>query len=135
MKPVTTIGRAERVDFPDADLTDIPAKVDTGAFSSSVWATNIREENGILYFNLLDSGNELSTDKFEMVDIENSFGHSEVRYGVKLWVVLKGRKVRTTFTLADRSNKTYPVLLGRKLLRRKFIVDVTQGNPIPDGEY
>lgn len=135
MKPVTTIGRAERVDFPDADLTDIPAKVDTGAFSSSVWATNIREENGVLYFNLLDSGNELSTDKFEMVDIENSFGHSEVRYGVKLWVVLKGRKVRTTFTLADRSNKTYPVLLGRKLLRRKFIVDVTQGNPIPDGEY
>lgn len=132
---MTTIGRAEKIEFPEAGLTNVPAKVDTGAFSSSVWATNIREEDGILYFCLLDSTKELSTDKFEMLDIENSFGHSEVRYGVKLWVVVKGRKVRTIFSLADRSNKTYPVLLGRKLLRRKFIVDVSQGNPISDGEY
>lgn len=135
-KPLTTIGRAERIAFPSAGLRDVPAKVDTGAYRSSVWATDIHIKDGKLYFRLLDDpkGKEQSTDKFELVEVENSFGHSEERYSVYLQVVLAGRRVHTNFTLADRSSKTYPVLLGRKLLRGKFIVDVSKGTPVPDEE-
>lgn len=136
-KPLTTVGRAERISFPTADLFNVPAKVDTGAYRSSVWARDIVEREGVLYFKLLGektAGKEMQTTKFEIVEVENSFGHKEKRYSVYLSVVLVGRRVHTNFTLANRSSKTYPVLLGRKLLRGKFIVDVSKGDPIPDEE-
>jgi hypothetical protein len=135
-KPLTTIGRAERIAFPAAGLVDVPAKVDTGAYRSSVWAEEIAVRDGKLYFRLLGDphGKLLSTEKYELVDVENSFGHHEERYSVYLTVVLAGRRVHTNFTLANRASKTYPVLLGRKLLKGKFIVDVSKGTPIPDEE-
>ena len=36
---------------------DIPAKIDTGADSSSIWASNIRvDKNGVLRFSLFGEG-------------------------------------------------------------------------------
>ncbi len=139
-KELTTVGRAEKVAFPAAGLLEVPAKLDTGAYRSSVWAIDIIEQNGRLHFKIMGDlktsgpSKEITIDKFEIVDVENSFGQSEQRYSVYLVVRLCGRRVRTDFTLSDRSMKTYPVLLGRKLLRGKFIVDVSKGSPIPDEE-
>jgi hypothetical protein len=50
---------------------------------------------------------------------------SEERYKVKLLVVVNNRQIRAWFTLTDRSKRSYPVLLGRNVLHRKFIVDVS----------
>ncbi len=139
-KPKTIIGRAERVDFPKGKVLGVPAKIDTGAYRSSVWATNVYEKDGQLYFTLLGpesefySGEELRTDEYELVDVENSFGHVEQRYSIMASIRLAGRRVRTNITLSDRKNKTYPILIGRKLLRGKFIVDVSRGEPLPDEE-
>jgi hypothetical protein len=136
----TLIGRAERIDLPQSGIVGLPAKVDTGAYRSSIWATNIHEQNGVLYFTLLGpdsewyTGKELSTKEYVIVEVENSFGHKEERYSIYLRVRIKGRLVKSNFTLADRAVKTYPVLLGRKLLRHKFIVDVSVGEPIDDEE-
>ena len=138
----TIIGRAEPIDFQvegDEYLT-IPAKIDTGAYSSSVWASNIREEGDELVFELFGKGHEAYTgkeirlSKFQKVKIENSFGKSESRYGVILRVRFCGKKVSTFFTLADRSKKIYPILIGRKLLKGRYLVDVSIGNPIADEE-
>lgn len=134
------VGRAERIDFPEGKITGVPAKIDTGAYRSSVWASDIHEENGILKFKLLGpesdyySGQECETDKYEVVEVENSFGHKEDRYSVYLRVRLGPKVVRSNFTLADRSKKTYPVLIGRKLLRGRYIVDVSEGQPLDDEE-
>ncbi len=134
------VGRAERIDFPEAAIAGVPAKIDTGAFRSSVWASNIREGNGVLYFTLLGpesefySGRECTATKYELVEVENSFGQTEHRYSVHLQVRLGSRLVRSNFTLADRSKKTYPVLVGRKLLRGRYMVDVSEGQPINDEE-
>lgn len=139
-KELTVIGRAEEANFPKSGLFNVPVKIDTGAYRSSIWATDIREEDGKLFYKLLgdsgvyNAGKEQETDVFEIVEVENSFGHSEERYSVYITIEVAGRRVRSNFTLSDRSKKTYPVLIGRKLLRKKFIVDVSKGSPIPDEE-
>ncbi len=134
------VGRAERVDFPDAAVRGVPAKIDTGAYRSSIWASNVHEKDGTLYFTLLGpsspyySGKECATIHFETVEVENSFGHTEDRYSIQLKMRMGSKVVKSNFTLADRSKKTYPVLIGRKHLRGRYIVDVAEGQPIDDEE-
>lgn len=136
------IGRAEAIDFilSNVEYQSIAAKVDTGAYSSSVWASNIEEIDGQLTFELLGPGHEsysgekICMSKYQVVNIENSFGRSEKRYGVNLRVRFCGKKVSSFFTLADRSKKIYPVLIGRKLLKGRYLVDVSIGHPVADEE-
>ena len=50
------VGRNVRVDFGKRAI-GVPAKIDTGADSSSVWASNIRiDKDGILKFSLFGKG-------------------------------------------------------------------------------
>ena len=134
------IGRVERVNFPEFDIIGVPAKIDTGAFRSSIWASNIIEEAGVLSFTLLDSSSEwytgkiYTTTKFEIVEVENSFGHKQERYSVYIKIKMGPKNVVSNFTLADRSMKIYPVLIGRKLLRGRYVVDVAEGEPLVDEE-
>lgn len=140
--PKTLIGRVEEITLVDYGNLLVHAKVDTGADRSSIWASDIIEQDGILSFVLFGSTSayytgqvmKLPASKFSEVVVENSFGNRELRYLVKLRIKLAGRLVRASFTLADRSVKTYPVLLGRRLLSGKFLVDVSSGKPLKDLE-
>lgn len=117
---------------------DIPAKVDTGADSSSIWATDIREERGALYFKLfcdttsLHTGDEIIAEAgtFEQVQIASSSGERQERYAVSLPVMVEGKRMEVRFTLADRSTMAYPVLLGRSFLDGQFLVDVSREIPV-----
>lgn len=141
-KKLTTIGRAEKIEMPAYGLSGIPAKIDTGADSSSIWASGIVEENDELRFVLFAPGSPyytgktitLKKDEYTVTRVANSFGHRELRYKVKLSIRAKDRLVRASFTLADRSKKTYPILLGRRLLNGKFLVDVRSGEPLIEEE-
>jgi hypothetical protein len=132
------IGRAEKVYLLDYLKNPVAAKVDTGADLSSIWATNITENEGLLTFTLFGRGAPgytgevitLRKGEYSTTRVSSSFGHREYRFMVKLRIKLAGRVVRATFTLADRSSKTYPILLGRRLLHGKFLVDVSQGQPL-----
>lgn len=132
------IGRVEKVDLPAFGIKNIYAKVDTGADLSSLWATDIVEKDQILRFKLFGkasknyTGDIIKIEKpnYLLTRIANSFGHSELRYVVKFQIKIKGKLVKATFTLSDRSNKTYPILIGRKLLNRRFLVDVSRGTPL-----
>jgi hypothetical protein len=131
-----TIGRIDMVDLPEFGIEDIPAKIDTGANRSSIHCSFIREvKNGDLdeiEFRIpLDSShgeNILHSKTYFKKKIRSSSGHLEERYVIKTTIVLFGRKIRTTFSLSDRAEMKYPVLLGRKLLRSRFVVDVEQQN-------
>jgi len=141
-KQLTIIGRAERVDLPKLGIFRVPAKTDTGADSSAIWASDIRETKAGLEFVLFGSGDEFyngeklhySPEDYEITGVTNSFGEREERYKVRLGVRVKGRLVRGSFTLADRSSMTYPILLGRSLLRGRFVVDVKAGEPLSKKE-
>lgn len=69
---------------------------------------------------------QLYSGQFSQRMIRNSFGVAEKRYVIEIHVVLFGRSIRTEFTLADREALKNPVLLGRQLLRNRFVVDVAQ---------
>jgi hypothetical protein len=130
------IGRSESIDLIDVAL-GIPMKVDTGAYRSAIHATNIQvKKDGdqeILSCNLL--GHPVSpvvrpyeTSEFRQVTVTNSFGQEEVRYETQFRVKLGPKIFNTSFTLADRSRNLFPVLAGRKMLRNRFIVDVSRSN-------
>lgn len=137
-KQLTIIGRAEKINFVDFGIEAVPAKVDTGADSSSIWASGMTEVDDTLHFSLFApeddryTGEVLRVKKpdYSLTRVANSFGSKEFRFKVKLRVSIKGRLIRATFTLADRSQKIYPVLLGRRLLQKKFLVDVSGGEPL-----
>jgi len=136
LKPRQVIGMTDLVDFPDLSLSDVKAKVDTGAFTSALHCKEVQlVQSGnktMLSFWLIDKTGVASrrfySDQFSQRMIRNSFGVAELRYVIKTRIVLFGRVIRAEFTLADRERLKNPVLLGRKLLRNRFIVDVSQKN-------
>jgi len=128
------IGRHAQVAFLDNDTRSVPAKVDTGADSSSVWASELSiDEQGRLHFVLFARGSRYYTGKkitkehYRVKVVRSSNGHEQVRYSVKLRVNIEERRFLATFTLADRSQNIFPVLIGTRLLRNKFVVDVSKG--------
>lgn len=116
---------------------NVPAKVDTGADSSSIWATDIREEGNALYFKLFCNGSDFYTGEeiiaeagtYEEVRIASSSGERQDRYAVTLPVFVEGKQLEVRFTLADRTTMAYPVLLGRSFLEGQFLVDVSREIP------
>lgn len=134
-KEKTVIGRTAKASFPTEGIRGVPAKIDTGADSSSIWASELHiDDDYTLHFVLFAKGSSYysgvkhSTKAYKVRLVRSSNGTTQIRYSVKLTVVLGRRKVRGSFTLADRSQNTYPVLVGNKLLYRKFLVDVSRGN-------
>lgn len=132
-KPI--IGRAEEIDVVDLGFFGVPSKIDTGADSSAIWVSSVVEEEDGLRCVFFGPGSPFYTGEvvkitsnYTITRIANSFGQKELRYKLKLRIRVKGRLIRATFTLSDRSLKTYPVLLGRRLLNGKFLVDVSQGD-------
>ncbi len=129
------VGRAELLHFQDYQIADVPAKVDTGAYRSAIHAGDITliDNGSRLQFEILKGhpvcgalSQVITADKFKKVTIANSFGHEEERYEVWLRVKLGPRVFPASFTLADRSKKIYPILLGRKLLNGRFVVDTNE---------
>ncbi len=126
-----TIGSTEYVEV--AGIPNIPAKIDTGADSSSIWASHIRvTKDGVLEFCLFDEGNPFYTgETFKRTDykvavIRSSSGHEQIRYRVHLRTKLKGRTIKVLFNLSDRSKNNFPILIGRRTISGKFVVDVSQ---------
>lgn len=132
MKNRQVIGTAEIIEIPKANLVNVPAKVDTGAYYSSIWASEITETDKGLEFVLFDkksplySGKPIKVKNYYRSKIRNSFGHGEERFRVKLLIKVGKKSYKTDFTLANRSINKYPILLGRSLLHDRFIVDVTK---------
>jgi len=130
------IGRAELIDFPNWDLYGISAKVDTGAYTSSLHCHHIEriKKDGKEYvrFNLLDPSHETYNEKlfelpiYKSKTVKSSNGVSEERFVVKTTLILLGKKLEAELSLTDRSEMRYPVLLGRKLIKGHFIVDVSK---------
>ncbi len=113
---------------------DIKAKLDTGAKTSSIYATNIQpfKKDGKRWvkFTLLltDSRGkkyqlDLEKPRSRKANIKNHDGNHDQRYVVDLDLCFNGRKFVTEFTLADRSEYIYDVLLGRQFIKNAAIID------------
>lgn len=139
-RPQTTIGRAEKVSLPGIGIDTVHARIDTGAQTSAIWVSKVAVEEGRLAVIFLGpehdayTGQTVYFDHFEETVVASSNGQAERRYKIRTSIVVAGRKIRARLTLADRSTQVYPVLVGRNVLRGKFIVDVKQGEPLRELE-
>jgi hypothetical protein len=126
------LGRSDRVDLPGLGLENIHAKIDTGAYTCSLHCSSAQVVNGQLEFVLLDeehpefTGMKFKMKKFTQREIKNSFGEAEMRFVIKTTIKIFERKIRAEFTLSDREKLRFPVLLGRKIVRNRFLIDVTK---------
>lgn len=137
-KEKTLIGRAELITIPDTGAK-LHARVDTGAKTSSIWATNVRVADGKLHASIVadDAGDSFINqvyDEYETTNVSSSMGHIQTRYKIKLTTQIKGRKIKSDFTLSDRSTQVYPALIGRSILKKGFVVDVNDGDPLVEAE-
>jgi len=133
-QPLETIGATDIVDLPELKWYHVPVRVDSGAATSSIHCSKVRlvknGEHATLHF-YLDTKKgapqqSFSVDEFKETIVRNSSGKEEKRYVIKTQIKLFGKKIRTEFSLANRRKMSYPILLGRKLLKNRFIVDVSQ---------
>jgi len=128
------LGRSDRVDLPGLGLYNIHAKIDTGAFTSSLHCSRAEVVNGLLEFVLLDdehpefTGMKFVFKEYTERDVKNSFGVAERRYVIITTIKIFDEEITAEFSLSDRDALRFPILLGRKILRDRFLIDVTKKN-------
>lgn len=139
------IGRRDVVDFPEWNLTAIDAKIDTGAYGCAIHCHKIEliEEDGVskLQFELLDPshtdyvGKKYVVTSFREKKVKSSSGVQEKRFVVKTQMKIYGKVFKVEFSLTNRKRMKNPVLLGRKFLKNRFLVDVSKKNLSHEGEF
>lgn len=129
-KQKLTIGRLDIIDLPELGVEGLHAKIDTGAYRSSVHCKKVHLEGGVLKFTLhTDSGyKEYETEEWTQKIVKSSNGKAQKRYVISTSIRIFGRNFKTSISLTDRSKMKNPLLIGRKMLKGRFIVDVSKVN-------
>lgn len=132
------IGKKDIVDFPKINMLDLPVKIDSGAYTSSIHCYKAQEieEEGIkklkCYFlspRKKDYKNCIVVfDKYSTKKVKSSNGITETRYSIKTKIKIFGKLYNIELTLAKRWKMKFQVLLGRKFLSNKFVIDTSQSN-------
>lgn len=123
------VGWRELVGLPSLGLTDIPAKIDTGARTSSLHAQVLEEierEDGRYVRFAVDWGGKRHECEAIHVDVRgvtSSNGETQQRYVIKTVLKIGEHQFKAEISLADRSDMKFPMLIGRSALRRRFFVD------------
>lgn len=129
-KEKTLIGRAESIRFPDLDNQKVHARIDSGARTSAIWGSAYVENDILIVSFFGDTDKTYTFTEYGRQVVASSMGHVDKRFTIRLTVVLGGRKVKATFTIANRQTQVYPVLIGRNVLRGKYLVDVKIGKTL-----
>ena len=133
-----TIGRSDKADFPELLLSEIDVKVDSGAYTSSIHCSNIKEisVNGepFIQFTLLDpehsfyNNKEFTFKNYNSKLVKSSNGISEMRFMIQTEIFIFNTTFPIYLTLSERKDMKFPVLLGRKFLNKKFVIDTVKKN-------
>ena len=91
--------------------TNILAKIDTGAYRSSI-DMSIASDLGLRIVDVRTVKNVAASQTRPLVDIE---------------FVLAGKKIKTKASVADRNHMEFPMIIGR-LDIKEFLVDPTKKN-------
>ena len=129
--PPTIVGWREKVALPDLGLRAVPAKIDTGARTSSLHAEVLQEfeRGGQKYVRFaVDFGRQHVRQICEAVQVEwrgitSSNGETQRRMIIKTPLTIGDVTFRAEISLANRKDMKFPMLIGRSALRRRFVVD------------
>jgi hypothetical protein len=128
------IGKDDVADLPMFNLKEINVKIDSGAYTSTIHCSVIEKTEQGLHVIFLDekenkyTGESHYFKEYKKKKVRSSIGEMQLRYIIQGNIVLFGKKHSTEFTLSKRDLMRYPVLLGRKLLSNRFMIDTTLTN-------
>ncbi|MDY6981056.1 MAG: RimK/LysX family protein [Pseudomonadota bacterium] len=125
------IGWVEPVTILDGESSlKFAAKIDSGADYSSIDIESLnvlsREGETWIRFELEDdSGQQKTLERplYKMTRVKRKGTESQPRFVVMLEMCLGGTLRTTRFSLVDRHNYKYRLLIGRDFLRSQFIID------------
>lgn len=138
LKEKVLIGRIEWVELPELKMKH-KARIDTGAKTTSMHATNIEEveQRGELFvkFRTVDQDGkvlELQRKVDTTQKVSNTGGFVSKRYVIKEKIKIGNIEREVLINLNDRTNMDYKFLVGRNLLLGRFIVDVARSHVLGD---
>ena len=127
------IGCREWVQLPGLGVFEIKAKVDTGAATSSLHAFRLeRFEKGGLHFVRFEihprqrskrPSIECEAPVVRDKAVRNPGGRTELRPVIESTLVIAGQPVQALINLTRRDEMGFRLLLGRRTLRNRFVVD------------
>ena len=126
------VGWCEMVGLPALGIDTIAAKVDTGASSSSIDASRVRElpdapVRTVRFRVHLDDGRTVTAEApvLDVRTVRNPGrgGREEERFVIRTDLVLGGESWPVEVTLARRTRMEYRMLLGREALSGRATVD------------
>lgn len=127
------MGWREWMAFPDLGVPAIKAKIDTGAASSSLHAFSLRRftdgDRDLVRFEIHPQQRSTAgavMAECEVVDertVRNPGGRTEVRPVIRTRVRWGTTVWETEINLTRRDEMGFRMLLGRRALQRRFVVD------------
>ena len=118
-----TIGRLENINIGCLHTQNLIAKIDTGAYNCSIGCEIQSVVGNCVTFRVNDKEYSYPIVRTKIVKNANS---SSLRYFIELEAKLGGENGVYLFSLSDRSCLKHPVLIGRRFLSGKFLVDVSR---------
>ncbi len=128
-RSLITVGWRELVSLPELGLAGIPAKIDTGARTSSLHADVLDDfmRGGERFVRFaVDWDGQRHFCEAVHVDVRgitSSNGDQQTRFVIKTPLMIGKMRFRAEISLADRSQMQFPMLIGRTALRRRVVVD------------
>lgn len=132
-QPLPAVGWREWVALPDLGVSQVKAKVDTGARTSTLHAFDIEyfEEGHGRHVRFKVHPLQRDTRRticavaplLEKRHVRSSVGHVQERPIIKTPIYLGGQQWVIELTLTNRDVMGFRMLLGREAIRRRFLVD------------
>ena len=133
-KEKRAVGWKEHVALPDLKIKSVIAKIDTGANVATIDAANIKfiTKNDIKYvkFTVKKRNNTIRKTSAPLAGfkrIKSSNGDVEKRPYIKTDILMDGITKNIELTLTDRGPMDYTMLIGRKDLGRRWVVNPSIG--------
>jgi hypothetical protein len=128
-----TIGWREWVRLVGLGDALVKAKVDTGARTSALHAYEITEveRDGEPWVEFVihpiqrdeDAAIDAAAPVLDRREVTPSSGHRELRYVIETEIEMNGERFPIELTLTNRDQMGFRMLLGRRALRGRFLVD------------
>lgn len=130
-RELSVVGWRELVHLPELGLHAVPAKIDTGARTSSLHGEVLDEfeRDGERFVRFaVDFARQQVRQVCEAVHVDvrgitSSNGETQYRYVIKTPLKIGDVEFRAEISLANRADMKFPMLIGRSSLRRRFVVD------------